>query len=494
MMEVKQLQRRSSQRQLTVGDVWPEVKKNILAKPMSYSDSVKQPKPQAHSEKNLLISPQRYDHGSRESNKSNGFEHFRKEGLQLRKLLENMEEEYNKVKENFDQLVLNKKRSIKEKNAMINNYFTMDDLIKCSCEKDSHEEKSCFENVSNNILERILDLNSSMSQVRNKFIAMRKKNELLKDVFELEMDNGTGENDRKSRRSLEESYHQLQIEFLVSKEKLDKVRKLLENCGQSKQEDFMKNRVQMLTGQVESRRNDMKRINEEFIKAENCYNEKYNTLVSLCEQCKEIKKEISETILNRRQFNLCLKENFRYDCRLREVLEEREKIQYEYGAVMEDMTAMQNQFDIEEKSKEKWCMSLVARLNEAQQIRLEQDHVNGKMTQLHSEIFVRHGFIRSNELLIEELTNSCKDLEEKILVLSNTEMELRNRGEEWQRRLTETLFDICFAISWNSVEEEDGGSAEWKSKLSSQSPVPRNSEYKEPCECIDLESIEQETS
>ena len=494
-MEVKQLQSRSRQKQFTVGDVWPENKRSMLTRRMSYSESVKQPKRQGNNERSSPKTVQN-NTGQREHVKLNAFENFRKEKLRLKKSLEVMDEDYKKLKENFDRMVSYKKRVIKEKNFLINQCFFKDNTIRCNCKKVLHEDKSCFENVSNNILDRIFALNGSMSIVKRKYEIMRKKNDTLKELLELEFGKaslkvGIEDDSRKTKKTLQECNENLKEDLVAAKNKLEEAVKL--EFGHTKQEDFMKNRVKMLTDQVESRLDDMTKIDEEIAKADKSYKEKYVVMDSLQEQLKDVKKELSEAILNRRQFNLCLKENFSYDQQLRQVLEERERVQYDYGAVMEEMTVLQNQFDVEEKNKEKWCMSIVAKLNEGQQNRMEYETINARINQLHSEIFVRHGFMHAKEIQINELTEKCKELEDKILVCNSTELSLKTECEEVQCKLRETLFDICFAMSWHFVGEENASDAELKSKVLSQK-LNSKDEFKEPCEYIDLDQIEQETS
>ena len=492
-MEMNQLH--SRQKQLTVGDLWPENKRNLLVRPMSYSDSVKQQKPHGNGERSPAKTSQKCA-GHREQIKLNTFERFRKDRTRMRKSLEDIEDTYSKQKVHFDKIVSSKKKSIKETTGMVNRWFFDDQSVRCKCQKNSHDEQSCFENVSNNIIDGIFALNASMSAVKSRYNALQKKNKILRELLDLECDNenvvGTGEEEfTKSRRQLQSQHKALEKKLDTAKERLEEARKLQEEAGNSRQEEFMRNRVKMLTEQVDSRIDDMEKIDEELAKARKNYEEKYTVLESLQEHCKDIKKELSEAILNRRQFNLCLKENFSYDQRLREVLEEREKVQYEYGAVMEDITAMQSQYEIEEKSKEKWCMSIVARLNEGQQYRVELESINGRVNQMHSEIFVRHCFMHAKEIQIKELTERCKKLEEKILASSGTELSLKTGGEELQRKLTEILFDICFAISWNSVGEEDASGSQFIKPLNQAMDLKTDS--KEPCEYTDLDEIEQES-
>ena len=489
IMEIKQLQ--GKQKQLTVGDLWPEHKKNMLERPMSYSDSVKQQKPQGNSsERSSPKAPQNVT-GSREQLKLNAFERFRKERTKMKKSLEAMEEAYSKQKLHFDKVVSSKRKCIKEKTSLVNQWFFEDRSVRCKCQKVLHDEQSCFENVSNNIIDNIFTLNASICEMRCKHNALQSKNRILRDILNLIFRTGivhdtSEESFHKSRRQLERCYKTLQEKLIGAEEKLEEARKLQEEAGNSRQEEFMKNRVKLLTEQVNSRIDDMKKIDEELDKAGKSYDEKYSVLEGLQEQCKDIKKELSEAILNRRQFNLCLKENFGYDQRLRDVLDEREKVQYEYGAVMEDMTAMQGQYDIEEKNKEKWCMSIVAHVNEGQQYRIELESMNARVNQMHSEIFVRHCFMHAKEIQIKELTERCKELEENILVASSTELALKSRGEELQKELTETLFDICFGISWLSVGEQEVDCLE----LFTQSAKTK---LKEPCEYTEVDKIKQET-
>ena len=493
-MEMKQLY--NKQKQLTVGDLWPENKKGLLGRPMSYSDSVKQPKPQGNNERSspkLLQSSS----GNREQIKLNTFERFRKERTKMKKSLDAMEDTYSNQKVNLDKIVSSKKKHLKELTSSINQWFFKDKSVKCKCQKIVHDDQSCFENVSNNIIDSIFTLNASIAEIKSRYNAMKKKNVILSDLLELEFINRrltmqSGETLERSRKELKDHCIALQEKLDKVKEKLKEARNLQENSGESKQEEFMKNRVKMLMDQVESRVDDMKKIDEELDKARRSYDEKFSILENLHDQCKDIKKELSEAILNRRQFNLCLKENFSYDQRLREVLEERENVQYEYGAVMEDMTAMQTQFDIEEKNKEKFCMSIVALLNEGQQYRIELESIHARVNQMHSEIFVRHCFMHAKEAEIKELTEKCKELEEKILVNSCTEFSLKTTGEELQRKLTETLFDICFAISWFSVGEKSAAiDAECKEKKLGGTGNAR-SDSKEPSEYT--ENIEQEST
>ena len=492
-MEINQLHNR--QTQLTVGDLWPENKKDLLARPMSYSDSVKQQKPHGSNERSTAKTSQKCT-GHREQIKLNTFERFRKERTRMRKSLEDMEDTYSKEKVHLDKIVSSKKKSIKEATSMVNRWFFEDQSVRCKCQKSSHDEQCCFENASNNIIDGIFALNASMSAIKSRYIALQKKNQILRDLLDLEYGNEcvvvTGEEDfTRCRRELQNQHKALEKKLDTAIERLEEARKLQEEAGNSRQEEFMRNRVKMLTEQVDSRVDDMKKIDEELAKARKSYDEKYNVLESVQEHCKDVKKELSEAILNRRQFNLCLKENFSYDQRLREVLEEREKVQYEYGAVMEDMTAMQSQYEIEEKNKEKWCMSIVARLNEGQQYRMELESINGRVNQMHSEIFVRHCFMHAKEIQIKELTDRCKELEEKMLVSSSTELSLKTGGEELQRKLTEILFDICFALSWKLVGEEEASGSQSVKTLDQTVDIKTDS--KKPCEYTDLDKIEQES-
>lgn len=487
-MDVKLMKDTSKPKQLTVADVWPDEKKDLIARPMSYSESVKQSRPQVKgSSKTMKLNVK--DQGR---SNMDAFEKFKIEQQRLRKSLADIREKYEKDRENLEVILSNGKKCIREKTRLLNQQFFTEKSIKCNCKRKSHEEKSCFENVSNNLVEKIFTLNSSILEISNRCSGMRRKNETLEEILALEnasSNMGKKENTRKFRKHLEQDYEQLKNEHVLSKERLDKLKKLQEDYGQSKQEEFMKNRVKILTEQVESRINDMKRMDEEICKSEKCYNEKYRNLEKLCEQCKEIKKELSETILNRRQFNLCLKENFNYDQRLRDVLEERERVQYEYGAMMEEMTVIQNQFDIEEKKKEKFCMSIMARLNELHKIRADIENMNARINQMQSEIFVRNCYVHAKEIAIKELSDRCSEFENKILTSNDMESKLKKRGEELQCKLTDTLFEICFAISWHATEE-DLHDAEFNGKLLGQKG---KCEFKEPCEYVDLDNIEQES-
>ena len=478
---------------MKVGNVEEHKIVGSCLKPMSYSDSVKQATPRNGSDKDATRPV-----AVKTKEQLKMIEGLKKEKEKLKKSLDIMKGEYGQLKTNYSEMVARKKEIIKEKVTSIKKCLLLDidatedrDLV---CQDNAQISFKRINTLNRSISTKIASTKESIENLETNNLLMKKRNERDKELIDLLTINWNITDRRKGRKKLEKIYEEKKIQLKDLEVEVTKARKLLEESGQTKQEDFMKKRIQQLKEQVESRVSDVERINEKLSETEKCYEERCVFLENLKGISRELRHDLSEPILNRRHFNLCLKENFNYDQRLREVLEERERVQFEYGAVMEELKNKREQYDTEEKTKEKLFMSIMTQLDEGQQYRIEHENIQARINQMHSEIFVRHGFMHAKENAIMDLTTRCNEMEIEIIEATRKELFLKEKSSELEIKLTEILFDICFAISWDAVGQQkivDEKSFDFYS--SDDVSGCGNTECKDydSCEVIDLDTIEK---
>ena len=462
------------------------------SKPMTYSESVKKVKPRGPCK---VEAPNVMAIKAREQDQIHLIDRLVKDRDKLKKSLDIMKREYNKLKTNFDAVVLKKREVIKSKVATINDCLLLTIPITCSCKENQHESSACVPAIkrmtalNENIVRKVISRRMALSEVREKYFVMMQRREKLKELVNLlttETGRGGSTDDKvrqicdssgdkgrqtyhsidgKGRQCLQKQYKELKMKLQSIRSELKEAKEIQQMRENPKHEEIIKDRIKLLTEQVESRKEAMAKMNEETSKAEFSYDEKYKTFESLQEQLKEMKKELLEPVLNRRQFNLCLKENFAYNQRLTEVLEQRERVQFEYGTVMEEMKGLRNQNQAEEKTKERLFMHIMSLVEEGQQNKMEHEKIMARINQMHAEIFVRHGFMHAKQNTINELSEQCYQLETQILACGEEENMATTRYRDLENKFTETLFDICFSMSWNSVGGGNGDVVEGCTRL-----------------------------
>eukprot|EP00795_Rhopilema_esculentum_P004762 gene4762-21065_t len=479
---------------MKVGNVEEHKVVGSCLKPMSYSDSVKQATPRNGSDKDATRPV-----AVKTKEQLKMIEGLKREKEKLKKSLDIMKGEYGQLKTNYDEMVARKQEIIKEKVTSIKKCLLLD-VVDMNEDGDfvcKDSEKISFKRINvlnKSISTKIASTKESIEDLETNYLLMKERNERDKELIDLLTINWNITDRREGRKKLEKIYEEKKIQLEDLEVEVAKARKLLEESGQTKQEDFMKKRIQQLKEQVESRISDVQRINEKLSETEKCYEERCVFLENLKGISRELRHDLSEPILNRRHFNLCLKENFNYDQRLREVLEERERVQFEYGAVMEELKNKREQYDTEEKTKEKLFMSIMTQLDEGQQYRIEHENIQARINQMHSEIFVRHGFMHAKENSIMDLTTRCNEMEIEIIEASRKELFLKEQTAELESKLTEILFDICFAISWDAVGNQkivdDKSFGFYANDNVSDCGETECKDY-DSCEVIDLDSIEK---
>lgn len=451
-------------------------------KPMTYSESVKKPRGPCRSMSVEALNVTAIK--AKEQDQTHLIDRLVKDRDKLKKSLEIMKREYNKLKTNFDAVVLRKREVIKSKVATINDCLLLTIPIGCSCKENQHESSACVPAIkrmtalNENIVRKVISKRMALSEVREKYFVVMQRREKLKELVNLlttetgrsfpSSDKGRQMCDSsggKGRKILEKQYKELKMKLESMRSELKEAKEIQQMRENPKHEDFIKDRIKLLTEQVESRKEAMTKMNEETSKAEFSYDEKYESFESLQEQLKEMKKELLEPVLNRRQFNLCLKENFAYNQRLTEVLEQRERVQFEYGTVMEEMKGLRNQSQAEEKTKERLFMHIMSLVEEGQQNKMEHEKIMARINQMHAEIFVRHGFMHAKQNTINELSELCYQLETQILACAEEENMATTRYRDLENKFTETLFDICFSMSWKSVGGGNGDTVEGCTRL-----------------------------
>ncbi len=425
-------------------------------KPMTYSESVKQAKPR--------IPPCNENKTSAKTKvKAKTAGKLAKERSEL-SLSMKMKSQIEKTEASYDGLISEKEGIIRDYIDQINDHLLLLKPVYCHRKYCKHEQSNCvpaskkITELNDKIVRKVFILRNSINKLKDMVCVARERKERKRELVllftKIKEENEDGMTVKYHRKYYERYYEKLKTELERLQREITQAEELCVCSGPLKAEEFMKNSIRTLGDNIKARTSALSEVECEINAEESVCEEKRNELNSLQEQIKKIRKEFSEPVINRLQYNLCLKENLKYDQDLGEIITERDAVQYQYGAIMEEYKALQCQLQSEENAKEKLFMEIMSQLEEGRNIEIEHEGIAARINQMHAEIAVRHGFMHARQKAIDDLCLECEELNKKLNAAIEEEDELKRKNKEIGEDLTNVLFDICFAISWKAADEE----------------------------------------
>eukprot|EP00794_Sanderia_malayensis_P007715 gene7715-8554_t len=425
---------------------------------MTYSESVKQAKPRLGSSPSNEVQKT-----SQKTSMVKAVANVTKEQNELDKAIDLTNAKLAKAKSIWDGRIAEKKQRIRDLIDQINDNLLLLKPVYCTrknCKHDQPASTSCvpaykkISELNEKMTRKVYNLRGSINKLKESIFIARQAKERKRDIVGLFHAFG-GEAVKNYRKYHHERYHEkLAKEANDLEDELARNEELCASSGPKQAEKFMKNCIKTLSDNVSARLAAISDMEAEIKTRQDEYEHQRSFLNALQDETKKMKKELSEPIINRVQYNLCLKENVKYNHDLAGILQERDAVQHMYGAAMEEFKMLECQLRDEENSKEKLFMDIMRQLEEKRNIELEHEAMVARINQMHAEIAVRHGFIHAKRNMVEGLSADCEKLNRELLVSVEEEGELKRENKSVSEGLTDTLFDVCFSMSWMEVGEE----------------------------------------